>query len=178
MWLSSALQTICGRISRYQHAASISNDFVILQMSLQNDMIFFCCSRFSLKSLYFKFYNRSKIWQALRQQYCRCACQIRKRRDYLNINLAALRLHQILRWHVISNIETGPCLHLLIQSTNLSIRPPTYPSIYPSIHPSVYLSLYIFQQILMTHSPLILLSCLSASPHRGTCNKYGMAVTQ
>ena len=36
------------------------------------------------RDLYLELYDRSEIWQAPRQQRCRCACQIKKRCEYLN----------------------------------------------------------------------------------------------
>ena len=36
-----------------------------------------------LRDLYLELSDRSEIWQALRQQCCRCACQISKRYDNL-----------------------------------------------------------------------------------------------
>ena len=36
------------------------------------------------RDLYLKLFDRSEIWQAPRQQCCRCACQISKRCDNLN----------------------------------------------------------------------------------------------
>ena len=35
------------------------------------------------RDLYLELFDRSEIWQALRQQCCRCACQISKRYDSL-----------------------------------------------------------------------------------------------
>ena len=55
-----------------------------------------------------KFSDHSKIWQTPRQHCCRCACQIAKRYNILSADLAASRLHEVLRWDVLSDIETGP----------------------------------------------------------------------
>ena len=46
---------------------------------------------------YFKLSYRFEIWQAHRQQCCRSACQTQGDRTILNTNLAASRLHGILR---------------------------------------------------------------------------------
>ena len=43
------------------------------------------------RDLYLKLSDRSEIWQALRQQCCRCACQISKRCDNLKIPISWLR---------------------------------------------------------------------------------------
>ena len=48
---------------------------------------------------------RFEIWQAHRQQCCRCACQISKRYDNLKYQS---RGFEILRKDVFSDIETGP----------------------------------------------------------------------
>ena len=40
--------------------------------------------RMTWRDLYLELYNCFEIWRALRQQYCRCACQISKRCDDSN----------------------------------------------------------------------------------------------
>ena len=58
--------------------------------------------------LYVELSDRSEIWQP-RQHCCRCACQNSKWCDHLNYpNLAASRLHEILQWYVLSDIEKVP----------------------------------------------------------------------
>ena len=52
------------------------------------------------RDLYLELSDRSEIWHALRQQCCRCACQISKRYDNSI-------LYEILRKDVFSDIETG-----------------------------------------------------------------------
>ena len=42
------------------------------------------------RDLYLKFFYRSEIWPALRQQCCRCACQISKRYDNLKYHSRGL----------------------------------------------------------------------------------------
>ena len=59
------------------------------------------------RDLYLELFDRSEIWQALRQQCCRCACQISKWYDNLKYNPVASRLYEILRKDVFLDIETG-----------------------------------------------------------------------
>ena len=65
------------------------------------------------RDLYLELSDRSEICQAPRQQGCRSACQISKRYAIIwTTNLPASRLHEILRYDVLSDIETGPWLLL------------------------------------------------------------------
>ena len=61
------------------------------------------------RDLYLELSDRSEIWQALRQQCCRCACQISKRYDNLKYQSRGFETLRDLKKDVFSDIETGPC---------------------------------------------------------------------
>ena len=67
------------------------------------------------RDLYLELFDRSEMWQALRQQCCRCACQISKRYSNLKYRSRGFqtrgydsRGYELLRKDVFSDIETGP----------------------------------------------------------------------
>ena len=60
-----------------------------------------------LRDLYLDSHDCSEIWQALRPQCCRCACQISKRCNNWTTILAGSRLREILWQDVLSGTETG-----------------------------------------------------------------------
>ena len=61
--------------------------------------------------------DRYEIWQALRQQCCRCACQISKRYDNLKYQSRGFEiLRDLTKRRLFIDIETGPRKHRWIPS--------------------------------------------------------------
>ena len=87
------------------------------------------------RDLYLELSDRSEIWQALRQQCCRCACQISKRYDNLKYqsrgfetlrDLTKRRLFgygdgaQVALWLYVSRVFYAVCLTLSCRVTSLA----------------------------------------------------------